>query len=195
MIAVLRRVSGFLPIALVLAAGSPPLHAQSRAAQISGTVVDPVGHVLPGVTVTLEMVEGRTFRNQSSRPWHRRLDGHQWDWTVHLRDRARGHLRRHRGTGRIHTRLHSSVLVLEGQSIDLRLSLPWPPWLRLSTSSLRPALVDRSRRTKSRPIFFECSSSPPIGFRSRYRFCPASSAIQRDASVSTALARARVRCW
>ena len=123
MIAVLRRVSGFLPIALVLAAGSPPLHAQSRAAQISGTVVDPVGHVLPGVTVTLEMVEGgpsaiglpargtvaSTVTSGTGQFTFETVPAGTYAVIAELDGYTRG--------------LHSPVRVLEGQSIDLRLSL------------------------------------------------------------------------
>jgi hypothetical protein len=40
------------------AVGAAPVHAQAQTARISGTVVDPVGHVLIGVTLSLEAVEG-----------------------------------------------------------------------------------------------------------------------------------------
>ena len=43
---------------LFWADGSLPIHAQAPTTQISGTVVDPAGHILPGVVVTLESVEG-----------------------------------------------------------------------------------------------------------------------------------------
>ena len=147
MIAVLRRVSGFLPVALVLAAGSPPLHAQSRAAQISGTVVDPVGHVLPGVTVTLEMVEGgtpaislppggvvaSTVTSGTGQFTFEMVQAGTYAVIAELDGYTRG--------------LHSPVRVLEGQSIDLRLSLALAPLAEVvdvvgSTGAGRPIEAD-----------------------------------------------------
>ena len=45
-------------LVLLSSAIALPSHAQSVTAQISGRVIDPVGHVLPGVAVTLEASEG-----------------------------------------------------------------------------------------------------------------------------------------
>ena len=52
------RLFGLVCLLLCWAAGSLAIRAQAPTAQISGTVVDPVGHILPGVAVTLESVPG-----------------------------------------------------------------------------------------------------------------------------------------
>ena len=52
------RLFGLMCLLGFWTAGSLPIHAEAPTALISGTVFDPAGHVLPGVTVTLESVEG-----------------------------------------------------------------------------------------------------------------------------------------
>ena len=147
MIAVPRRVSGFLPIALVLAAGSLPVYSQTPAAQISGTVVDPDGHVLPGVTVTLETVEGgtpaislppggvvaSTVTNEAGQFTFEMVPVGTYAVIAELDGYTRG--------------LHSPVRLLEGQSIDLRLSLALAPQAEVvdvvgSTGAGRPIEAD-----------------------------------------------------
>ena len=52
------RLFGLVCLLLFWTAGSLAIRAQAPTAQISGTVVDPAGHILPGVLVTLESVAG-----------------------------------------------------------------------------------------------------------------------------------------
>ncbi len=52
------RLFGLVCLLLFWVAGSLAIRAQAPTAQISGTVVDPADHVLPGVAVMLESVAG-----------------------------------------------------------------------------------------------------------------------------------------
>ena len=108
------------------AAGSLPLLAQAPTARIGGTVVDPLGHVLPGVSVTLEAVEEEplTSELQVTRVVSTNTDGAgQFAFAMvssgtyviiaELTGYARG--------------VHPPVLLLEGQSLDVRLPLALAP--------------------------------------------------------------------
>ena len=132
------------------AASSLPIQAQAPAARISGTVVDPAGHVLPRVTITLEAVEGGV--SAGGAPVTRVVtstmsDGvGQFEFAVlsagtyvviaELSGYARG--------------VHPPVLLLEGQSIDVRLPLAVSPLSEVvnvvaSTGAGKPIEEDKIR--------------------------------------------------
>ena len=67
------RLFGLVCLLLFWGAGSLAIRAQAPTAKISGTVVDPAGHVLPGVAVTLETVAAPP-RYRRSGYERRRLD-------------------------------------------------------------------------------------------------------------------------
>lgn len=116
-----------LCLLMVWAAISLPIQAQAPAARISGTVVDPAGHVLPRVTITLEAVEGRvpsggapvtrvvtsTMSDGVGRFAFAALSAGTYVVIAELSGYARG--------------VHPPVVVVEGQSIDVRLPLAVAP--------------------------------------------------------------------
>ena len=131
MLPFLRGVRHWLfgPMCLLMfwAASSLPIHAQAQTARISGTVVDPAGHVLPGVTITLEAVEGgvssggapvgrvvtSTVSDGAGQFEFAVLSAGTYGVTAELSGFVGG--------------VHPPVLVLEGQSIDVQLPLALAP--------------------------------------------------------------------
>ena len=119
----------FGPVCLLLfwAAGSLAIRAQAPTAQVSGTVVDPAGHILPGVAVTLESVAGgppsidapatsvvaSTITSGTGRFEFDALSAGTYVVIAELAGYARG--------------VHPPVLVLEGQAIDVQLPLALAP--------------------------------------------------------------------
>ena len=107
--------------------GSLPIHAQTSTARISGTVVDPAGHVLPGVAVTLESVGGdpptidppassvvgSTVTSGAGQFAFAALSAGTYVVVAELSGFARA--------------VHPPVRVLEGQSLDVRLPLALAP--------------------------------------------------------------------
>ena len=121
------RLFGLVCLLLFWAAGSLTIRAQAPTAQISGTVVDPTGHILPGVAVTLESVAGgpptidapatsvvaSTITSETGQFEFDALSAGTYVVIAELSGYAR--------------RVHPPVLVLEGQSIDVRLPLAPAP--------------------------------------------------------------------
>ena len=103
------------------------VHAQTPTAQISGTVVDPAGHILPGVAVTLETVErgfppivasatsvvASTMTSATGQFAFDALSAGTYVVIAELPGYARG--------------VYPPVLVLKGQSVDVRLPLALAP--------------------------------------------------------------------
>ncbi len=106
---------------------SLPIHAQAPTARISGTVVDPAGHVLPGVSVTLEAVDegpptvgapsarrvASTITTGTGQFAFEAISAGAYVITAELTGYARG--------------VHPPVRVIDGQSVDLRLPLALAP--------------------------------------------------------------------
>ncbi len=111
---------------MFLAVGSL-IYAEAPAARIGGTVVDPAGHVLPGVTVTLESVQGRppttatpttgvvssTITNETGQFAFETVSVGTYVVIAELSGFARG--------------VYPPIVVLEGQAIDARFSLALAP--------------------------------------------------------------------
>ena len=171
------------------------IHAQAQTARISGTVVDPAEHFLPGVEVTLTSVEGDPPTDDApagsvvastitSETGQFEFDGLSAGSYIIISPN-------YRGTGEAYTRLFRRSKVARSTYGS---RLPRPACLRLSPSSPRRVPANLSRRTSSRSSFCASSSSPPTGFRRHCRCCPVSFAILEGASASTAHARARAPC-
>ena len=106
-----------------MAAGSLPIHAETPTARISGTVVDPVGHVLPGVSVALEAVEDgppligapatrvmlSTVTSERGQFVFETVSAGTYVITAELPGYARG--------------VHPRARVIDGRSVDVRLRL------------------------------------------------------------------------
>ena len=103
------------------------IHAPARTTHINGTVVDPAEHVLPGVTITLDAVEGggspdgtpitrfvtSTVSDEAGQFEFAGLSAGTYEVTAERSGYARGE--------------HPPALVLEGESIDVRLPLALAP--------------------------------------------------------------------